>query len=93
MADSIVAQHNLTRNALPSFQAASRLINYAPKPLTFLIALAAFALSFMPLQEIVLSYTLPLDLAWVWPLPINFILIIFSLTVVRVSVYSERTML
>lgn len=91
MADSIVAQHNLTRNALPSSQVASRLINYAPKPLIFLLALAAFVLSYASLWEIALTYSLPPHLAWTLSLLGHFILIGISLTVVRASLHSEQT--
>lgn len=91
MADSIVAQHNLTRNALPSSQVASRLINCATAALVFLLALGAFVLSYAALWEIALTYGLPARLAWIWPLLIDFALIVFSLAVVRASLRGERT--
>lgn len=91
MADSIVAQHNLTRNALPSSQVASRLINGATAALVFLLALGAFVLSYAALWEIALTYGLPPRLAWIWPLLIDFALIVFSLAVVRASLRGERT--
>jgi hypothetical protein len=92
MADSIVAQHNLTRNALPSSQAASRLINYATTAPVFLLALGAFLLSYASLGEITLTHGFLPRLAWIRPLLVHFILIVISLTVVRVSLHSERTM-
>jgi hypothetical protein len=87
MVDSIVAQHNLTRNALPSSQVASRLINHA----LFLLVLGAFMFSYAFLWGMALTYGLLPLLAWVWSLLVHFILIVFSVTIVRVTLRSERT--
>lgn len=92
MADSIVAQHNLTRNALPSSQAASRLINYATTAPVFLLAVGIFVLSYTSFWETALTDGLLPRLTWIRPLLVHFILIIISLTVVRVSLHSERPM-
>jgi hypothetical protein len=90
MADSIVAQHNLTRNALPSSRAASRLSNYATPVLVSLLALGAFVLTYASLWKIALTFDLSPYFAWIWPLLVHFILIVFSLIVVHVNLRNER---
>lgn len=92
MADSIVAQHNLTRNALPSSQAASRLINCSTTALVSLLALGASVLSYTSFLEIARTNGLLPRLAWIRPLLVHLTLIVISLTVVRVTLHSERTM-
>lgn len=91
MADSIVAQPNLTRNALVSSQVTSRLINYTTAALVFLLATGAFVLSYAALWDIALTYGLPPLLAWIWPFLIDFALIVFSLAVLRASLRGEPT--
>jgi hypothetical protein len=92
MADSIVSQHNLIRNALPLPQVTSRLINYATAVLISLLALGAVMLAYAALWENALGYGLRHHLAWNWALLIHFILIVFSLTFVRTSLSNERVM-
>jgi hypothetical protein len=91
MADSIVAQHNLTRNAMPSSRAASRLSNYATAVLVSLFALGAFVLTYASLWKIALTFDLPPYFAWIWPLLVYFILIVFSLITIHVNLHTERT--
>jgi hypothetical protein len=59
--------------------------------LVFLLAAGAFVLSYATLWDTALAYGLPPRLAWIWPLLVDFALVVFSLAVVRASLYNERT--
>jgi hypothetical protein len=77
------------RPASPLFY--QRLISYSSALLVFLLAAGAFVLSYATLWDTALAYGLPPRLAWIWPLLVDFALIVFSLAVVRASLYNERT--
>lgn len=67
------------------------IINYSTAALVFLLAAGAFVLSYSNLWDTALSYGLPPRLAWIWPLLVDFALVVFSLAVVRASLHNERT--
>lgn len=67
------------------------IINYSTAALVFLLAAGAFVLSYANLWETALAYGLPPRLAWIWPLLVDFALVVFSLSVVRASLHNERT--
>jgi DNA-binding CsgD family transcriptional regulator len=77
------------RPASPLFY--QRLISYSSALLVFLLATGAFVLSYATLWDTALAYGLPPRLAWIWPLLVDFALVVFSLAVVRASLYNERT--
>ncbi|MCQ3976903.1 MAG: hypothetical protein DPW09_26035 [Anaerolineae bacterium] len=85
MVDSIVAQHNLTRNALPFSQVASRLITYTVKGLVFLLTPGTFGLAYAAPWEITLTYSLSPHLTLTWPPLVHSILIVFFLTIVTIT--------
>ncbi len=66
-------------------------INYLTAALVFALATGAFVLSYSNLYDTALAYGLPPRLAWIWPLLVDFALVVFSLAVVRASLQSERT--
>jgi hypothetical protein len=67
------------------------IINFLTAALVFLLAAGAFVLSYNNLWETALTYGLPSRLAWIWPLLVDFALIVFSLAVVRASLHNEWT--
>lgn len=67
------------------------IINYCTAGLVFLLAAGAFVLSYANLWETALAYGLSHRLAWIWPLLVDFALVVFSLAVVRASLHNERT--
>jgi DNA-binding CsgD family transcriptional regulator len=77
---------------VPSTPLYQRLISYSSTLLVFLLAVGAFVLSYATLWDTALSYGLPPRLAWIWPLLVDFALVVFSLAVVRASLYGERTL-
>jgi hypothetical protein len=66
-------------------------INYSTAFLVFLLAAGSFILSYSNLYETGLSLGLSPKLAWIWPLLVDFALIVFSLAVVRASLENEGT--
>lgn len=70
---------------------ANGIISFVTGLLILLIAIGSFALSYSNLHETAKDYGVDSDLAIVWPLLIDFALIVFSLAVVRASLYGERT--
>lgn len=68
-----------------------RAINYSSAFLVFLLAVGAFVLSYSALYDVAAAYGLPPKLAWIWPLLVDFALIVFSLAVVRASSQGEST--
>lgn len=60
--------------------------------LILFIATGSFVLSYFSLYQTAIQYGLPPHLGWIWPLLIDFALIVFSLAVVRASLYGERTL-
>lgn len=66
-------------------------INYLTAGLVFALATGAFILSYSNLHDTALAYGLPPHLAWIWPLLVDFALVVFSLAVVRASQQGERT--
>lgn len=59
--------------------------------LVAIVALMAFTLSYYTLQEVALSNGIPLLLSYIWPLLIDFSLVVFSLTVVTANLHNETT--
>lgn len=78
---------------LPEFKkpTANGVISFVTGLLILLIAIGSFALSYNNLHQTALAYGVDSGLAIIWPLLIDFALIVFSLAVVRASLYSERT--
>jgi hypothetical protein len=59
--------------------------------LVALLALGAFILSYSALYETAREYgVFPPNLRWIWPLLIDFALVVFSLAVLRANLLSER---
>lgn len=59
--------------------------------LVFLVALGSFALSYHNLRQMAIDNGITGNLAYVWPLLIDFSLIVFSLSVVNAYLQSEST--
>lgn len=59
--------------------------------LVFLVALGSFALSYYALQGVAISNGIPDKLSYIWPLLIDFSLIVFSLCAVTSYLYGEST--
>lgn len=70
---------------------ANGVISFVTGLLILLIAIGSFALSYSNLHQTALAYGVDSSLAAIWPLLIDFALIVFSLAVVRASLYQERT--
>lgn len=66
-----------------------RLVSTIAALLVGLLAAGAFTLSYAALWDMAITYGVPPRLAWIWPILIDFGLIVFSLDVVRVSLYGE----
>lgn len=69
----------------------TKFIAYLTSILVAIVALMAFALSYYALQGVALSNGIPLLLSYVWPLLIDFALVVFSLCVVTAHLHSEST--
>ena len=69
----------------------TKLIAYLTSILVAVVALMAFALSYHALQGVALSNGIPLLLSYVWPLLIDFALVVFSLCVVTAHLHGEST--
>lgn len=67
------------------------IINRLSFILVGLVAVGSFVLSYASLRETAFTYGIRHDLTWVWPLLVDFAMIVFSLAVVRASLYQERT--
>jgi hypothetical protein len=59
--------------------------------LVFLVALGSFALSYSALQDMAIRNGITGWLSYIWPLLIDFSLIVFSLAVVNAYLHSEKT--
>lgn len=59
--------------------------------LVLIVAAMSFALSYWALQKMALDYGIPLTLSYIWPLLVDFALVVFSLCVVTAHLYSEST--
>lgn len=68
----------------------TKIINILSFVLVFALAIGAFRLSYSSLRATALSYGIPQELTWIWPLLVDFALIVFSLSVVRASLKGER---
>jgi regulator of replication initiation timing len=68
---------------------ANGILSFVTGLLIFLIAIGSFALSYSNLHETALAYGVPTRLAWIWPLLIDFALIVFSLAVVQSNLNNE----
>lgn len=69
----------------------TKFIAYLTSILVAIVALMAFALSYYTLQGVALANGLPVLLSYVWPLLVDFSLIVFSLTVVTANLHGEST--
>lgn len=66
-------------------------ISHLSAALVGLLALGAFTLSYAALYETAAEHSLiPAKLLWIWPLLIDFALIVFSLAVLRANLLAER---
>lgn len=68
------------------------IINRLSFALVGLLAAGAFVLSYASLWGTALAYGLSPWLAWIWPLLVDFALIVFSLSVVRANLKGERVL-
>lgn len=59
--------------------------------LVLIVAAMSFALSYHALQGMALAYGIPYTLSYIWPLLVDFALVVFSLCVVTAHLYSEST--
>jgi len=69
----------------------TKLIAWLTSILVAIVALMAFALSYHALQGVALANGIPLLLSYVWPLLVDFSLVVFSLTVVTANLHGEST--
>ena len=69
----------------------TRFIVWLTSSLVLLIALMAFTISYHALQGMALTNGIPVLLSYVWPLLIDFSLVVFSLCVVTAHLHSEST--
>lgn len=67
------------------------IINRLTGWLVGLLAVIAFVISYNALRHVALDYGIPEQLSYVWPLLVDFALIVFSLAVLRASLFNERT--
>jgi len=70
---------------------ANKVIAATTAALVFLVALGSFALSYNALRDYAVKNGIPGNLAYIWPLLIDFALIVFSLSVVNAYLQSEKT--
>lgn len=66
-------------------------IKYSTALFVFLLAAGSFVLSYANLWDNAIAYGVPSHLAWIWPLLIDFALIVFSLAVVWASLDGGST--
>lgn len=69
----------------------TKLIAWLTALLVLLVAMMSFALSYYSLQAVALANGVPITLSYIWPLLIDFSLIVFSVTTVSASLHREST--
>lgn len=69
----------------------TKLLAWLTAILVSLIALISFILSYNVLQEVAIKYGVNPQLSYLWPLLIDFSLVVFSLAVVTAHLHSEST--
>lgn len=69
----------------------SSFINKLTSWLVGVLAVIAFTLSYNALRHVASDYGVPEQLSYIWPLLVDFALIVFSLAVLRASLLGERT--
>lgn len=71
---------------------ANKVISFLTAVMVALLSAVSFALSYSALRNLALSSgaVLP-SLSWAWPLVVDGAMIVFSLTILRASLYGERT--
>lgn len=69
---------------------AERVISLITGVLVFCLAIAAFTLSFNALMELAMNNGISARFAWVFPLIVDGAMIVFSLSILRSSLYSEK---
>lgn len=69
----------------------TKYIAWLTSVLVLIVAAMSFALSYYALQGMALAYGIPPALSYIWPLLVDFALVVFSLCVVTAHLYSEST--
>lgn len=69
----------------------TKFITWLTAILVFLVTLGSFILSYNALREMALHNGIPERLSYIWPLLVDFSLIVFSLSVVVASLHNEST--
>lgn len=72
---------------------AMRILSWLSGILVICLGGAAFALSFDNLQRLALAQGITPGLTWLWPLCLDFVVVVASLTVLRASLMNERSIL
>lgn len=67
----------------------TRIINYTTAFFVFCLGVGSFVLSYAALWDMATAYGVPQELAWIWPLLIDFALIVFSMSVVQSNLNNE----
>lgn len=67
----------------------NRAISWSAAALVFLVSVIAFILSYNALQDVAATNGVPGRLAYLWPLLIDFPLVVFSLAILRANLYKE----
>lgn len=69
----------------------TKLIAWLTALLVLIVAAMSFALSYYSLQAVALTNGVPVTLSYIWPLLIDFSLVVFSVTTVSASLHKEST--
>jgi len=69
---------------------AVRLLSHITGTMVAVLAAGAFALSFDSLQQLAHDHGVSVGLTWIWPLILDGAIIVFSLSVLRCSLYREN---
>lgn len=69
----------------------TKLIAWLTALLVLVVAAMSFALSYYSLQAVALANGVPDTLSYIWPLLIDFSLVVFSITTVSASLHKEST--
>lgn len=68
----------------------TKIISWVSGILVLLLAIGGFVLSYNALSEVALSYGVPAELAWLWPLLVDGAIVVFSFAVLRANLMNER---
>ncbi len=72
-------------------QKANKTISITTATLVFLVAIGSFSLSYSALRDVAIQNGIDESLAYIWPLLVDFSMIVFSLSVVNAYLQSETT--